>query len=58
MNENFGKLNPKTSGGADVIDISGVNDALEQLNFTEYDKHPEKRMRAVYDFLFIFFYLF
>lgn len=47
VNENYSKLNAKTTGGADIIDISGVNDALEQLNFSEYDKHPEKRMRAV-----------
>jgi hypothetical protein len=47
VNENYGKLNEKTSGGAEIIDISGVDDALEQLNFAEYDKHPEKRMRAV-----------
>ncbi len=47
VNENYGKLNPVTSSGAQIIDISGVNEALEQLNFNEYDKHPEKKMRAV-----------
>lgn len=47
VNENYGKLNAKTDTGVDIIDVSGVNDALEQLNVAEYDKHPEKRMRAV-----------
>lgn len=47
VNENYLKFNTKTSEGVDIIDISGVNDALEQLTMTEYEKHPEKRMRAV-----------
>ncbi len=49
VNENYGKINAKTSTGADIIDVSGVNDALEHLNVSEYDKHPEKRMKAVND---------
>ena len=47
VNENYPKMENKTSGGHDIIDISGVDEALEVLTFTESDKHPEKRMAAV-----------
>jgi len=57
VNENYGKLDAKTTTGADIIDVSGVNEALDQLNFIEYDKHPEKRMRAVNIFFIHFTFL-
>jgi hypothetical protein len=38
--------------GVEVIDISGVNDALESLEMVDYDKHPEKRMRAAWKSFF------
>lgn len=53
VNENYAKMENKTSGGHDIIDISGVNEALEVLNVSEMEKHPEKRMAAVNYFNFI-----
>jgi hypothetical protein len=47
VNENYAKMENKTLGGYDIIDISGVNEALEILTVNEFDKHPEKRMAAV-----------
>jgi len=47
INENYAKMENKTQGGHDIIDISGVNEALEVLSVNDSDKHPEKRMAAV-----------
>jgi hypothetical protein len=55
VNENLNKLNKKTSTGVDVIDISGVDNAIDQLTIMDEDKHPEKRMKAV-NILFYFNY--
>ena len=54
VNENYGKLENKTSQGVEIVDVSGVNEALEQLTFSEFDKHPEKRMRAVIKYILKF----
>jgi hypothetical protein len=48
VNENYGKLNQVTTGGKEVVDLTGVDDALNELSVTDYDKHPEKRMRAAW----------
>lgn len=48
INDNYAKMENKTTGGHDIIDITGVNEALDVLSFNEFDKHPEKRMAAVY----------
>ena len=36
-----------TDKGIDLVDVTGVDSALQELDISEYDKHPEKRMRSV-----------
>lgn len=50
VNENFLKVT--SSGNSDLIEVSGVSDALDQLVMNEFDKHPEKRMRAAWEQFF------
>ena len=47
INPNYGKLNQKN-----VIEASGINDALQEMTLEEYDKHPEKRMRQAWEAFF------
>jgi hypothetical protein len=45
-------IKTKTDTGLDIIDVTGVSDALTELELNEYDKHPEKRMRAAWNAYF------
>jgi hypothetical protein len=49
INPNLNKLNQVTEEGVEVINVTGVEDALTELSLTEIDKHPEKRMRAAWN---------
>jgi hypothetical protein len=48
VNPNY-QNNLVTDNGVEIINISGVNEALEELELVDYDKHPEKRMRAAWN---------
>ena len=51
INENY-KNAIMSESGVEVIDASGVDDTLDELTAVEYDKHPEKRMRAAWNAYF------
>jgi len=38
--------------GVEIIDVTGIEEALTELDLTEFDKHPEKRMRAAWNAYF------
>jgi hypothetical protein len=48
INPNY-QNNVVNEDGVEVINITGVNQALEELDIVDYDKHPEKRMRAAWN---------
>lgn len=48
VNPNYSN-NVITENGVEVINITGVNQALDELEIVDYDKHPEKRMRAAWN---------
>jgi histidyl-tRNA synthetase len=53
VNENFKKmeeLNKFAEKGIGIIDVSGVEGALDELD-VDVDKLPEKRLRSVYCFI-------
>ena len=52
VNENYNKLNKKTESGIGIIEASGIENALQEISLEEYDKHPEKRMRAAWNAFF------
>ena len=52
INENYNKLNKKTESGVGIIEASGIESALQEISLEEYDKHPEKRMRAAWNAFF------
>jgi hypothetical protein len=52
VNENYIKMEQTTKfteKGIDVIDVTGLDSALNELNVSENDKHPEKRMKAAWN---------
>ncbi len=49
VNPNYNKIDQITEDGVEVIDVTGVEDALTELSLNEIDKHPEKRMRAAWN---------
>ncbi len=48
INPNFQNDN-LVAKGVDVIDATGLEDALQGLDLIDIDKHPEKRMRAAWN---------
>lgn len=38
--------------GIEIVEASGLEDALSELTMNEFDKHPEKRMRAAWNAYF------
>jgi len=48
INPNY-QNNVINENGVEVLNITGVNQALEELEILDYDKHPEKRMRAAWN---------
>ena len=52
INENYNKLNKKTESGVGIIEASGIESALQEISLEEFDKHPEKRMRAAWNAFF------
>ncbi len=51
VNPNY-QNNVVNENGVEVVNITGVNQALEELEIVDYDKHPEKRMRAAWNVFF------
>ena len=49
VNENYGKLEKKTDQGVDIIEATGLDSALQEMNLEDYDRHPEKRMRQAWN---------
>lgn len=52
VNPNYSNFNESNDNGIEVIDASGVNEALTEITLNELDKHPEKRMRAAWNAYF------
>ena len=52
INPNYGKLEKKTKDGISIIEASGIDNALQEMKLEDYDKHPEKRMRAAWNAFF------
>ncbi len=52
MNPNFNKIDQVNERGIEIIDVTGVEEALTELTLTEIDKHPEKRMKLAWNTYF------
>ena len=52
VNPNYNKLNPVNDNGIEVIDVTGTEEALNELTMNDIDKHPEKRMRSAWNAYF------
>lgn len=52
VNENYGKLEKKTESGINIIEASGIDNALSEIKLEDYDKHPEKRMKQAWNDFF------
>ncbi len=51
VNENYAQIQQNSrfsEKGIGVIDVTGLDSALNELELSEYDKHPEKRMKAAW----------
>lgn len=42
-------MNKKTESGVEIIEATGLEEAVSELELVDYDKHPEKRMRAAWN---------
>lgn len=52
VNPNFNKINQKTSSGAEIVDLSGIDQILDEMKLQGEDNHPEKRMKAAWTAFF------
>ncbi len=52
VNPNFNQNEKYNEKGQEIIDVTGVDEALTELSLTEIDKHPEKRLKAAWNAYF------
>lgn len=52
VNPNYIQKEKFNEKGQEIIDVTGVDEALSELSLTELDKHPEKRLKAAWNSYF------